>query len=229
MSAKLAGKRKRSEGAVYLAAARPYKKPRARAPQYRAAAGELKFHDVDIDDAIIATGGVITATVNVIPQGVTEIQRIGRKCTVKSIMWRGALSLPALELEGSPGDSERFRLILYMDKQTNGATAAALDILEVVGADTYRNLANVGRFDILLDQHMVLNYATLSHHADNSFSMAKVSRNFSFYKKCNVPLEFSGANGTIDELRSNNFGVMLVSEGGSGAIVSSVRLRFSDQ
>ncbi len=233
MSAKLAGKRKRGSAAypIVINGGPSPKRMRARAPVYRggyAQAGELKFLDTTVDDAIIAAGGVVTATVNVIVQGVGESNRVGRKCTLKSIFWRGSLAIPLLELEGSPGSSERFRLILYLDKQANGATAAALDILEAVTVDDYRNLANSGRFQVLYDHHLVLNYETLSHFAVNSFSMAQVKNNFSFFKKCNIPLEFSGANGTIDEIRSNNIGLLVVSEGGSGALVSRIRIRFSD-
>ncbi len=190
--------------------------------------GELKFHDFTVDDAVIAAGGVITDTINIIPQGVTEVQRIGRKCTIRSIMWRGKVSLPELELEGNPGTPERVRLILYLDKQCNGATATALGILEAVTPDDYRNLANSGRFNILMDKNIVLNYSTLSHFATNSFSMAGVTRNFSFFKKCAIPIEFDSTTGALTEIRSNNLGLLIVAEDGAASLVSRVRLRFSD-
>ncbi len=241
-------KRKYSSGAQAMAVARPfrpptYKRRRTSAPPFRpvrdrvggyygrfaGANAELKFKDVTVDDAIIAAGGVLTTSINLIAQGTGESERIGRKCVLKSIMWRGSLSIPPLELEGNPGDTERFRLIVYQDKQTNGAAATALGILEAVSVDDFRNLANSGRFNILWDHHMVLNYATLSHFAVNSFSMSEVRKNFSFMKKCNIPLEFDNTVGALTELRSNNIGLLIVSEGGTGALVSRVRLRFSDQ
>ncbi len=196
--------------------------------RYAGSNAELKFHDLEIDDAIIASGGVITDTVNVIPQGVTEVQRIGRKCTIRSIFWRGQLSLAAAELQGNPSSGERVRLIMYLDKQCNGATATALGILETVGVDNYRNLANSGRFSILYDHTVVLNLQSLSHHADNSFSWAGVKRNFSFMKKCSIPIEFDNTTGAISEVRSNNIGILIVAEEGTGTLVSSLRLRFSD-
>ncbi len=197
--------------------------------RFAGANAELKFHDFTVDDAVIAAGGVLTTSINLIAQGTGESERIGRKCTLKSIFWRGSLALPLLELEGSPGSSERIRLIMYQDKQTNGAAATALGILEAVTVDDYRNLANSGRFNILYDHTVVLNYSTLSHFAVNSFSMAENKRNFSFFKKCNIPLEFDNTVGALTELRSNNIGLLIVSEGGSGALISRIRLRFSDQ
>ncbi len=240
-------RRRPSAFAVSLQAQRPFSTPvrkrtyRARVPvipgrtrvggfygRYSGPQGELKFHDLTVDDAVIATGGVITDTINAIPQGVTEIQRIGRKCTIRSIMWRGKLTLPELELEGNPGTPERVRLIMYLDKQCNGAAATALGILEAVSVDDYRNLANSGRFNILMDKTIVLNYSTLSHFAVNSFSMSGVTRNFSFFKKCQIPIEFDSTTGAITEIRSNNIGLLLVTEDGAAALVSRVRLRFSD-
>ena len=50
--------------------------------------GEMKFHDVDLDDAVIAAGANATASINLIAQGVTESTRVGRKCTITAINWR---------------------------------------------------------------------------------------------------------------------------------------------
>ncbi len=212
---------------------RPFRAGRDRVGGYygrfAGANAELKFKDTTVDDAIIAANGVITDSVNLIGQGTGESQRIGRKCTIRSILWRGALSIPRLETEGSPGASERFRLIMYQDKQANGAAATQAGILETTIYDSYRNLSNSGRFVILMDKFVCLNYQTLSHHADNSFSMAENQRQFQYYKKCSIPLEFDNTVGAITELRSNNIGLLIVSEGGTGALLSQVRMRFSDQ
>ncbi len=197
--------------------------------RYAGRNAELKFKDLDVDDAIVATGGVLTTSINLIAQGTGESERIGRKCTIRSIFWRGSISLPEGELQGAPGDAERFRLILYLDKQCNGAAATALGILETVGVDNYRNLANSGRFDILYDKRFTLNYLTLSHFAVNSFSHSRMARDFSFFKKCEIPLEFDNTVGALTELRSNNLGLLIVTETGNGGLISSVRLRFSDQ
>ncbi len=197
--------------------------------RFAGANAELKFHDQTIDDALIAAGGVLTTSINLIAQGTGESERIGRKCTIRSIFWRGVIKLPETELQGDPGEGERFRLILYQDKQTNGAAATALGILEAVSVDDFRNLANTGRFNLLWDHRFTINRNTVSHFAVNSFSASGVQRNFSFAKKCSIPLEFDNTVGALTELRSNNLGLLVVSEGGTGAMVSRVRLRFSDQ
>ncbi len=213
--------------------ARPFIRGRDRVGGYygrfAGASAETKFFDTTVDDAIIATGGVVTDSINLVPQGVTESQRVGRKCTLRQILWRGNVTLPANELEGNPGTGDRVRLIMYVDKQTNGATATQAGILESTVYDSYRNLANSGRFNILMDKMVTLNYPSISHFAVNSFSHPKVNRQFSFFKKCSLPLEFDNTTGAITELRSNNVGILIMCENGDAGITSQVRVRFSDQ
>ncbi len=191
--------------------------------------GELKFHDVALADAVVATGGNMTATVNIIPQGVTEIQRIGRKCTIKSINWRYQISLPEQDAITTPGGGDTVRVIMYLDKQCNGATAANTDILESNDWQSFRNLANTGRFVILLDKLHTLNYGTLASDGAGVVSSADVLREATFFKKCDIPIEFNSTTGAIGEIRSNNIGVMLMGHTGIAGFTSRIRLRFSDR
>ncbi len=224
-------KRRRAGG--YSSSQRPFRAGRDRVGGYygrfAGSNAELKFLDTTVDDAIIAAGGVVTDSVNLVPQGVTESQRVGRKCTLRQIFWRGNVTIPLNELEGGPGAGDRVRLIMYVDKQANGATATQAGILESTNYDAYRNLANSGRFVILMDRMITLNYLTCTHFAVNSFSHAKVNRQFSFFKRCAIPLEFDNTTGAITEIRSNNVGILIMCENGDAGITSQVRVRFSDQ
>ncbi len=185
---------------------------------------ELKFHDIPLDDAVIAVGGTITPTINIIPQGVTEVQRIGRRCTIKHIAWRWTIKLAnAVSLN----QVDTVRMIMYLDKQANGAAATATDILELDDFQSFNNLANKGRFRILMDRTYSLNPTAGAGNGttNDSFSF---EMHGSFYKKCNIPLEFDGSTGALTETRSNTIGVMLMSSEGNCVFVSQIRLRFSD-
>ncbi len=190
--------------------------------------GELKFFDIDVDDAVIAAGGVVTDSINTIAQGVTEVTRVGRKCTIKSINWHYQLNLPQVDAAGTPGNPDNIRMMIYVDKQCNGATAAVLDILETADWQSFRNLSNTGRFDILYDKWHVLNYAGLASDGAGVVSQAKYQEWSTFYKKCNIPLEFDNTTGAITEIRSNNIGVLVVGQSGLAGFSSKFRLRFSD-
>ena len=194
--------------------------------------GELKFHDVAVDDAVIATGANVIAagSVNLIAQGVTESTRVGRKCVIRSINWRGRLILPAASATNSAHDT--VRVIMVLDKQANGATIVNTDLLEDAGtaAIAYRsfnNLANKSRFVVLYDKTFSLN-ATAAAGDGTTNTSFESSRMFSFYKKCSIPIEFSSTTGALTEIRSNNITVLYCSENGVAGVESTVRLRFSD-
>ncbi len=196
--------------------------------RYAPSGGEMKFHDIDVDDAVIAQNGVIqnTGTINIIPQGVTEVQRVGRKCNVHRIMWKYNLTLAA---SATVGAVDTVRMILYQDTQCNGATAAVTDIMESDNYQTFRNLANSGRFNILYDKmHQMNPMASAGNGTANDAAPWALNR--TFYKKCNIPLEFDSTTGALTEIRSNNLGILTFSKNGAVSILDSkIRLRFSDR
>ncbi len=195
----------------------------------RAGAGcparELKFHDLDVNDIAVAAGANIVApSCNLIAQNVTETGRDGRKCTVKNIGWKFQLKLNIFA--GTTLDyGDTIRVILYLDKQCNGATAVNTDILETADFQSFNNLANKSRFKTLMDRTYDINMMAAAGDGAVNDS-APVVINDSFYKKCNIPLEFDGATGAITELRSNNIGVMICGEIGVAGFQSKMRLRF---
>ncbi len=191
--------------------------------------GELKFLDTSIDDALIAVGGTIqnAGTVNVIPQDVTESSRVGRKCTIKAIGWRYNIFV------GSFGNvtngTDTIRVILYLDKQCNGATIATTDLLQADDFQSFNNLSNSGRFRILMDRTHTLN-ATAGAGDGTTNDTASHSKDYTFFKKCSIPIEYddSATTGAIGTIRTNNLGVLLVGAKGIGQFASVMRLRFSD-
>ncbi len=200
-----------------------------KAPQYATpTAGELKFHDVDLDDAVVAAAGTIVASINLIPQGVTEITRIGRLCRLARIGWRYHYSLPTQDAQALPATGDILRMVLYKDKQSNGATATVTGILESADYQSFNNLANQRRFMILMDRTVSINYDSLASDGAGIVSSNAQIRAGAFYKTCNIPLEFDGATGAITELRSDNLGVLLISKNGICGFNSKFRLRFKD-
>ncbi len=243
MSSKLAGKRKRqfTEDFYMKPYKRPYKKTTTKRTfvpgrdrvggyygRYAGREGELKFHDVDLDDAVVSGTGTVTATINIIPQGVTESQRIGRKCTLRRMGWRYSIELPEADAVATPPESGTVRMILFIDKQANGATAAVLDLLETATIQSFRNLANSGRFTFLCDKLHNLNYHNLASDNAGVVSAARTRFEFTFFTKLDLPIEFSSTTGAIGEIRSNNLGVLLISSATVCRFDSSIRIRFSD-
>ncbi len=185
----------------------------------------MKFHDVAITDAVVSATGTIQSDLLIIAQGVTESERVGRKCNIMNIGFCYNITLPTTNAEAATGDA--VRVILYQDKQTNGAAAAVLDILNTAVFLSFNNLANKGRFRILMDRVHVINSSAGAYDGTTD-RFAQQLDYYTFYKKCDVPIEYNSTTGAITEKRSNNFGLLLLSQGGFAGFSSQFRFRFSD-
>ncbi len=190
----------------------------------RTPTSEWKFIDQIIIDALLATGGTIASTsINGIAQGTSESERIGRKCAIKSIDWK--IALQKASSQNTTADDVA-RIILYLDKQANGAAPAILDLLETADFQSHYNLSNSNRFRILMDRTTAVNGFAGSGNgtANDSHSRTIIQR---YHKRCNIPLEFSSTTGTLTEIRSNNIGVLTISRDGTIGLESVIRVRFS--
>lgn len=203
-------------------------------------ASEKKFHDLDLDDAVIASTVGVTGSINVIAQGTTGATRVGRKICIRNISWRFEVSLPAV-IPGTDYDDANFsdtvRVMMFLDTQCNGliAPGSGFDgILQDDNFQSFNNLANKGRFRILFDRFYVLNRKGYVGFEDTTplfkYSAAEVTISDTFYKKCEIPLEYDAnvTTGALVSIRSNNLGVLLISRLGKAKFHSKIRLRFED-
>ncbi len=193
--------------------------------------GELKFLDLDVNDAVIAVGGtIVSSSVLTIPQGTTESERIGRKCTIKQINWRFEILINST---GTLLDtSDIVRVILYQDKQTNGAAAAVTDILASADYQSFNNLANKSRFRTLMDRtYSIACPAGSGRGTTDTLAFGEGRIQETLFKKCNIDVEYdnSAATGAITTMTSNNVGVMILSLSGNCAFSSKMRIRYLDQ
>lgn len=193
----------------------------------RAGSNELKFFDLGIAPTVLnLSGNIFSNSINEIVQGTTETERIGRKCTIRNIAMRISLELPAQANTALPVN-DTVRVVLYLDKQCNGAAATVLNIVETSDFQSYRNLSNTGRFRILSDREYTLN-PIAAHGADATAEWGPVRINDSVFLKTNIPLEFSGTTGLIGTIRSNNIGIMTLSKLGTITTLEvQTRIRFS--
>lgn len=196
---------------------------------------ELKFHDLDTTSAaqINATGEFIPAlgSMGVIVQGTGESQRDGRKCVIKKICWKFEVFLPAQADQEDPPPGDTARIILYLDKQANGAIAAVTDIVESADYQSFNNLANKSRFVTLMDRTYDLNRPMGAR--DGALAADPITASYpefilsdSFYKSVDIPLEYSSTTGAIAEIRSNNICCLAFSKSGLATFKGKMRLRF---
>lgn len=215
--------------------------------------GELKFHDIHVTEtgflAVGAVRPVISSTAIGIAAGTSPQERVGRKCTIKSINIRGRVKC------ASSGDfaqaCDNVRMILFQDTQANGSVPLVTDLLASTNYNSFNNLDNKQRFRVLAEKTFSINQqaggaygynggysvpaaasgnqAGYSVPADSAqLQVAECTRQFSFFHKCSIPLEFSGDTGHDNELRSNNIWLLMISEEQRANYEYRCRVRFTD-
>ncbi len=196
--------------------------------------GELKFVDTRLARTdILEDGTLLDQTLNRIAQDASENGRIGRKVTVRSIYMKGAYHVRGTtQLQDI---KQRIRIIVVLDKQTNGAALTMSDVLNTNGTvdiDSFRSLVSTGRFNVLFDKTYNANKVAIAQDSASSIRSIPQSWNFHFAKKCNIPLEFdnSSATGAIGTITTNNLACFAIkADAASHAEVSYVcRVRYSD-
>lgn len=192
---------------------------------------ELKFLDTVRADATLAlAGAVIDDSLNHIPQGNTESERIGRKVVIRGLRLKGRIKNSPTTAQTTT--DQRYRIIVYCDKQANGATAVVTDILETAVIDSFRNLANVQRFQILYDKTKNMIMPAVAQTAAGTFTTYSCEYGQQFSMKLNLPIEFdnSATTGVITSIRSNNIGLLAMCSTNDNPPVFAytVRIRYSD-
>lgn len=189
---------------------------------------ESKFLDSTKDQATVSQTGNITTSINLIPQGNTESTRVGRKVILTKVNATFTVNLDQEQDQADIGGGDIVRVIIYCDKQANGAVPVVLDILETAVYDSYRNLANATRFKILHDRMITINRRVAVIDGTNTSTSPLV---FASPWKVNLnmrtPLEFNSTAGAITELTTNNLGFLYIARNATAGIASNVRIRFT--
>lgn len=152
-----------------------------------------------------------------IKQGTTKNTRIGNKIHMYQIRMQGQIALP----NSMSGDM--IRLVLVLDKQANGATAAPSDVFETTAASTtgvfaFRNMDNIDRFQILKDKKYNLNPTVGVSGTSNTVLIY----HWKMSHKGKWKIDYSSTNGAISELKSNNILMFAFCSEGTGALVTGI-------
>ncbi len=224
---------KRKRGTT-LGTTRRAKRRRMRLPPIRRMQSrvnfETKFVDTAVDDAAIDITGTIQTAVITIAEGTDDNQRVGRRVVLTTLQWRYTLTINQTT-DGAKG-SDIVQVMVLLDKQCNGAVPTISGAQGIKTADTfdsYMQLANTGRFQVLMSRYHDMNVtAGVGDGTTNEY--AENSKFFQWYKKVNIPIEYDTTvtTGAVASIRSNNIVIVTWSEAGNCKMVTSFRVRYTD-
>jgi len=144
-------------------------------------------------------------------QGDDISNRRARKVFVKKIRVSGKIIVPAATSLSAPQAPTQVRVLLYMDKQTNGSQVSpAVLMASGNGSDAthmFQSTAGFGRFKVLKDKTFTLApTGTFGPSTGNLIGQTGVTREFSFTVKPNVWVNYNATNGgTVADIIDNSF------------------------
>ncbi len=127
--------------------------------------GESKYFDSEVSATAIDEGVAwvaandLTKGVMAIPkQGTSAVTRVGRRIEIYKLAIRGTINQTVSDDATSIFASATFRVILWIDTQTNGTVTTSASLMQAPATaatpakfNTFQNIANFGRFRVLKD------------------------------------------------------------------------------
>lgn len=202
---------------------------------------ELKYCDIPInDDTFEVIGSFAPTLLNGVVQGAAQTQRIGNKIAMKSVRVKGQI------LNQATATATYARIIIYYDKQTNGAVCTSSDLLSSttsVPATTTSvfsdmNLQNVERFLILRDYSVSLPSVTYAAGVQTNvgFDPGQNSNGGSIFdvdmyiKLKGLQTLYKGATAAVGDISTGGLFMVCLNYAGVGTWIfrNTIRLRYDD-
>jgi len=197
--------------------------PKAVSFRRRPPNGEIKFHDNGAPYTTLTTVSTTTTPPHsqiqsflLIPQGDLSHQRNGNRIMVTKLTFRFGCMIDTNTHDNWNNvvkTSSTWRVILYVDTQTNGAAAAIGDLFDTSIAnehafDVFNNLDNKGRFKTLMDKYINLESTAITFNG-TQYLQPGVMKEFKKSIPLNLPVTFSGTDGSLGTIRTNNIGCFI--------------------
>lgn len=176
---------------------------------------EFKEHNVQATAEALPTTGIITQLTN-IAQGDTKSTRDGDQVKLTQIYVNGIIQKHASATATS------VRILLVMDKQTNGAIYTLADLLEDTSASdnivSANNLDNKFRFKVLYDKVF------------NVSNSGESRRKYKIFKKLPIKIRYDGNAGDITDITSWSLSLVAIADEATNTPGHTffARLRFVD-
>lgn len=149
---------------------------------------ELKFVDTTNTNVNVTTTWQLVL-VNGVAQGTDFNQRVGRKSSIKSVLFNGnAFPPPVISANSAAGTYMRY-VIIYDAQPNSGTLPAGTDIFVNNDPNTVMNLNNRDRFKVLMDVRKQMG-SYLFNAAPGLVAGSPNNAFWSKYKKCNLECYF---------------------------------------
>lgn len=166
-------------------------------------------------------------------QGDTGSTRDGRVYHIHSVHCKFVIFADNAVGTTAPADDFRGRVVLVLDKQTNGLVVAPLNVMDTVGGDqtlSFRNLQFSGRYQILFDRSWMLERNPMSEGGQDFFaSGSDTTPIFKYNRRFTPPIKVicNGTGATIANVTDFSISVIGVANITGGILNMTTRVRFT--
>lgn len=185
-------------------------------------APELKTIDSNATSANVTTGGTVVL-INGVATGTDFTNRIGRKSLMKTLLLTYQ-ALPSTATSSPAGDVHR--IIVFYDKQTNGAAPAVTDVIAVADCLNPMQLTNRDRFKVLLDKRIPLEAFVMAAAAPTVGDPKQ--HFFKKYLRLNLETVYGGSAATVGSVQTGGLFILVLSDSGTWNNKWYTRVRFVD-
>lgn len=198
---------------------------------------ENKFRDFShLDDAFTTTWTTMEPAASVecisaVAQGDTESTRDGRVYHINSIHVQGRFHRAAAESVTNPGDDLMCRVVIVLDKQTNGTQLTPTQVMLATtdNWDSFRNLQFTKRFQVLYDRKVVLKAFTTNEGGINLFATDDSSKQWRFNHTFKTPLRVtcSSTEAAVASFTDNSIHVIGCASATTALLSYNSRIRYT--
>lgn len=193
---------------------------------------ELKFKDYAFDPVGAISTTIVgsesdpsNGSISAIGQGTGVSLRDGRTCTLRHLDIRGSVDKV---ISGSPENANIIRVIVLLDKQTDGAQFKGEDVMTSITfvENAHRNLLFEKRFEILKDTTFLLEpkVGAVDGGSTTTWGIAKT---FHWKFDLDIPVEFKSNLTNVSAITNNSLHVMAFSEDNGYFLKYESRVRFN--
>lgn len=140
--------------------------------------------------------------------------RIGRQVKMIKLKIRGQIRIPPQSVQAGADASDKVRLLVVLDMQTNASQMTGAQLLNDAGTtdatiNSYQNPNNFGRFRVLKDKMIDFSNVNMTGAAA-AIEQAGMTRSFKFSIKLKgLPVHFNATNGgTVADIVDNSLHII---------------------
>jgi len=196
---------------------------------------ERGFRDTGLGGSDISTassGTIAIPSINIVPQGDLTTERQGYKIHIESIAYR--IGMYANFGINSQIGHVPVRLMLVLDKETHGSSAAVTDVLQSANINAFMNIGNSSRFQVLKTWEINMLRKPVWNGLTDQLEQCQDSYQDTGYldfKKNPIKVTWATSNtdGAVSGMTTNNIFLLMIGNNTFGRLdnnLTSFRIRF---